>query len=510
MQLSSSLVLDCDHIKNPGMLLLGIDLGTSSVKVSVVDAESQQCICSVSYPETETDIISSQPGWAEQNPDTWWKHVQSAILKSHAQKKYDPKQITAIGIAYQMHGLVCIDKDQQVLRNSIIWCDSRAVDLGNDAFEKIGKEKCLSHLLNSPGNFTASKLAWVKQNEPAVYENIDQVMLPGDFIAMKFTGESTTTIAALSEGIFWDFQQNELSKDVFDHYELDRSFIPVIQNVFGEHGKLLPAIASSLSLMPGIAVTYKAGDQPNNALSLNVLNPGEVAATAGTSGVIYAVSEELNYDKESRINSFAHVNYSADQKRLGILLNINGTGILNRWLKTITGHADSYASINEMSEKIKPGSEGIIILPFGNGAERMLGNKTIHAHLNNINFNIHNAAHLYRAAQEGIAFAFRYGLDIMRSNGIQPKIIRAGKANMFLSNVFSQVFVNVTQTPVELFSGDGSVGAALGAGIGAGVYKTPAEAFNNSIPLQKIEPAQEKLYDELYHKWKKTLMFHLQ
>ena len=490
------------------MLLLGIDLGTSSVKVSVIQANTLQLLASAQYPESESGIISPQPGWAEQDPETWWDHVQKAILKVHAQRKYDPKDIGAIGIAYQMHGLVCIDKDQQVLRNSIIWCDSRAVALGNEAFEKIGNEKCLKHLLNSPGNFTASKLAWVKQHEPAIYEKIALVMLPGDFIAMKLTGQTTTTIAALSEGVFWDFKQNELSKDVFDHFGIDRSFIPVIQNVFTEHGNVLPAVASALSLKTGIPVTYKAGDQPNNALSLNVLNPGEVAATAGTSGVIYAVSDQLTYDQQSRINSFAHVNHTENKKRIGVLLNINGTGILNRWIKEITGNNITYENINSISEKIKPGSEGIVILPFGNGAERMLGNKTIHAHIQNINFNIHQSAHLYRAAQEGIAFAFRYGLDIMRSNGIHPTVIRAGKNNMFLSKVFTQSFVNATQTPVELYNSDGSVGAATGAGIGASVFNT-ADAFKTFIPIQKIEPAQKDLYEELYNKWKATLLVQL-
>lgn len=490
------------------MLLLGIDLGTSSVKVSVIQANTLQLLASAQYPESESGIISPQPGWAEQDPETWWDHVQKAILKVHAQRKYDPKDIGAIGIAYQMHGLVCIDKDQQVLRNSIIWCDSRAVALGKEAFEKIGNEKCLKHLLNSPGNFTASKLAWVKQHEPAIYEKIVQVMLPGDFIAMKLTGQTTTTIAALSEGVFWDFKQNELSKDVFDHFGIDRSFIPVIQNVFTEHGNVLPVVASALALKTGIPVTYKAGDQPNNALSLNVLNPGEVAATAGTSGVIYAVSDQLTYDQQSRINSFAHVNHTENKKRIGVLLNINGTGILNRWIKEITGNNISYENINSISEKIKPGSEGIVILPFGNGAERMLGNKTIHAHIQNINFNIHQSAHLYRAAQEGIAFAFRYGLDIMRSNGIHPTVIRAGKTNMFLSKVFTQSFVNATQTPVELYNSDGSVGAATGAGIGASVFNT-ADAFKTFIPIQKIEPAQKDLYEELYNKWKATLLVQL-
>jgi xylulokinase len=488
------------------MLALGIDLGTSSIKVSVVDASTQQCIASAQYPETEREIISLQPGCAEQSPLQWWNDVKKAIQKINATNKYDPKDITAIGIAYQMHGLVCIDKNKNILRDSIIWCDSRAVEIGNDACQKIGEKKCLSHLLNSPGNFTASKLAWVKQYQPEIYDKIDKIMLPGDFIAMMFTGEISTSIAALSEGIFWDFKNNELSKDVMKHFGFDISFIPEIKNVFMEHGKLSASVAKELSLPEGIPVAYKAGDQPNNALSLNVLQPGEVAATAGTSGVIYAVSDHLTHDKQSRVNSFAHVNHTNEENRIGVLLNINGTGILNRWIKNIAGSSLTYQQINDAAAAIKPGSDSLTILPFGNGAERMLNNKTVNAHIRQIDFNRHSSAHLYRAAQEGIAFALRYGFDIMRENNIHPSVIRAGRANMFLSSVFTETFVNTTNTPVEFYNTDGSIGAAIGASIGAGFFKSFKEAFSKNKPIQKVEPQQTTLYNDLYEQWKTVLL----
>ncbi len=487
------------------MLLLGIDMGTSSVKVSVVDASAQLCIVSAQSPETESEIIAPAPGWAEQSPDMWWEHVQSAILKLNAQRKYDPGDIEAIGIAYQMHGLVMVNKERKSLRNSIIWCDSRAVELGDKAFERIGKEKCLLHLLNSPGNFTASKLAWVKQNEPELYAKTDKVMLPGDYIAMKLTGEITTSISALSEGIFWDFRQNELSKDVFGYYGLNTSFIPVIKKVFEEHGRLTASVASALSLKEGIPVTYKAGDQPNNALSLNVLRPGEVAATAGTSGVIYGVSDQLTCDPESRVNTFAHVNYTTEQRRLGVLLCINGTGILNRWMRNMTGNALDYSQMNREARTIKPGSEGVMILPFGNGAERMLNNRMIRAQIHNLDFNKHTRAHLYRAAQEGIVYAFRYGLEILEQNGIKPSVIRANRANMFLSDLFTEVFVNTTRVSVELFSSDGSVGAAIGAGIGVKYYSSPGEAFQHMKKLMTVDPGPAGEYEGYYSDWKMYL-----
>ena len=488
------------------MYLLGIDIGTSSIKASVVDAVTQKCLATVQYPDIETEIKSIKPGWAEQSPMDWWRNAQQAILKLNALELFNPKEILAIGIAYQMHGLVVVDKEQNVLRDSIIWCDSRAVELGEAAFDAIGQESCLHNLLNSPGNFTASKLSWVKNNEPELYSKIDKIMLPGDFIAMKFTGEITTSVAALSEGVFWDFRKNEVSKDVLNFYGLDESLIPDIKPLFSEHGYVSAGIARLLGLKEGIPVTYKSGDQPNNALSLNVLKPGEVAATAGTSGVIYGVSDELTYDQQSRVNTFAHVNYSNDAKRTGVLLCINGTGSMYRWAKYNFAPNLSYSELNQLAALSPIGSKGIRVLPFGNGAERMLNNKYTGAQLLGVDLNLHNQSDIFRSVQEGIAFSFRYGLDILRENGMQPKVIRAGMANLFLSDLFAQAFVDVTGVPVELYENDGSVGAALGAGIGAGVFKNAEEAFAEHKGLRYLEPKNSNDYEPLYGDWKNILI----
>ncbi|RZL53784.1 MAG: carbohydrate kinase, partial [Pedobacter sp.] len=487
------------------MLLLGIDVGTSSIKVAVVDAQSQKRVASVQYPDTETEIKSLKTGWAEQSPDNWWENVQQAILKLNATKLFNPAEINAIGISYQMHGLVVVDKNQQVLRDSIIWCDSRAVDIGNEAFDAIGHEKSLQSLLNSPGNFTASKLAWVKRNEPNIYERIYKVMLPGDFIAMKLTGIVTTSIPALSEGIFWDFKNNELSNDVLNYYEIDKKLIPDIQPLFSEHGYLKADVALHLGLNVNIPISYKSGDQPNNALSLNVLKPGEVAATAGTSGVIYGVSETNVYDPLSRVNSFAHVTYAPESKHTGVLLCINGTGSMYRWAKNNFAPSLTYNDVNKLSQTSPIGSKGLKVLPFGNGAERMLNNRYTGAQLSSINLNLHNQADIFRAVQEGIACSFRYGLDIMREIGMKPSIIRAGKANLFLSDLFAQIFVDVTGVPVELYENDGSVGAALGAGIGAKIYKTHEEAFINQEKIALLEPKNSSDYNIVYNEWNNLL-----
>jgi len=489
------------------MLLLGIDLGSSSVKASVIDGESGNCLATAFYPKDEMKIISKKPGWAEQEPETWWINLKAAIADCIRQLGDKKKNIGAIGISYQMHGLVVVDKNFKVLRPSIIWCDGRAVEYGEKAFKGIGKEFCLSHLLNSPGNFTATKLAWVKENEVDLYSKIHKILLPGDYFALRMTGVPLTTFSGLSEGIFWDFQNNKVSKELMDFFGFDTALLADPVPSFSLQGDLLKSVASELGLPEGIPVSYRAGDQPNNALSLNVLDPGEVAATAGTSGVIYGVTDQKKHEPQSRVNTFLHVNHSVSSPRSGVLLCISGTGILNSWLRRYTGSNLSYNEMNGLADTIKPGSEGLSILPFGNGAERMLGNRDTGARILGLNFNTHTNAHLFRAAQEGIVFSIRYGLDIMKETGIVPSVIRAGAANMFQSAVFREVLSCITGTEIDLYNTDGSVGAARGAGIGCGYYKSPKEAFAGLRTVGVTQPDKSKTaeYEEAYIKWNTLL-----
>lgn len=490
------------------MYLLGYDIGSSSIKASLVDANSGKCISTSFYPKSEAQIIARQTGWAEQNPESWWENLKLATQRIMSQTNIDPSDIKAIGISYQMHGLVCVDKDQKPLRNAIIWCDSRGVPHGHQAFETLGKDYCLSHLLNSPGNFTASKLAWVKNNEPEIYSKIYKIMLPGDYIAMCLSDEIYTTIEGLSEGMFWDFKNACISKELMDYYGFDVSLLPDIKPTFSEQGRLTAKAANQLGLIQGIPITYRAGDQPNNALSLNVFNPGEIASTAGTSGVVYGVNGQMNYDPQSRVNTFAHVNYAPDHIRLGVLLCINGTGILNSWVKQIIDSNNlNYDEINILAAQAPIGSAGISILPFGNGAERMLCNREIGCNINGIDFNTQNKKHLLRASQEGIVFAFKYGIDIMEEMGMRVHKIHAGKANMFLSPIFRNTLAGVTGATIELYNTDGSVGAAKGAGIGVGLYKDNKEAFCTLEKLEIVEPSpiDKNAYQEAYRRWKDLL-----
>ena len=490
------------------MYLLGIDIGSSSVKASILNGETGEIAGTSFYPKNEMTIVAKKSGWAEQQPELWWENLKLALLEAKSLAKISGEEIVAIGISYQMHGLVVVDKQQNVLRPSIIWCDSRATEIGNKAFNEIGNEKCLNALLNSPGNFTASKLKWVKQNEPSVYQKIDKIMLPGDYIAMRLTGEIRTTASGLSEGMFWDFRKNEVSELVLNYYGFGKELIPEIVDTFGIQGHVSAKIAGELGLKAGTPVSYRAGDQPNNALSLNVLNPGEVATTAGTSGVVYGVSGDVKYDPQSRVNTFAHVNHSAAESRLGVLLCINGTGILNSWLNKYVGNkAFSYEEMNRKASEIAIGSDGLSILPFGNGSERVLGNKNIGAQISGLGFNIHTDAHLFRAAQEGIVFSFKYGMEIMEQIGINAKVIRAGKANMFLSPVFRETLAGVSGATIELYNTDGSVGAARGAGIGSGYYASAKEAFANLKKLETVLPDTSKSaqYEEAYQNWKVQL-----
>lgn len=489
------------------MYLLGYDIGSSSVKASLVNAETGVCVASAFYPKVEAEIIAVQPGWAEQKPEMWWQNLKLATAAVMEQSAVSAEQIAAIGISYQMHGLVCVDKDLQVLRPAIIWCDSRAVGYGQKALETLGESVCLSHLLNSPGNFTASKLAWVKENEPDIYARIYKIMLPGDYIAMRMTGEVCTTVSGLSEGMFWDFKNNRVADFLMGYYGFDKSLIPDIRPTFSEQGRMTAAVAEELGLRAGIPVTYRAGDQPNNALSLNVFNPGEIASTAGTSGVVYGVNGTVNYDPQSRVNTFAHVNHTDEQTRLGVLLCINGTGILNSWIKRTMGTDVSYAEMNDLAAGVPIGSQGLSVIPFGNGAERVLGNKEPGCSLQGLNFNSHTRAHIMRAAQEGIVFSFKYGMEVMEQMGMHITNIHAGNANMFLSPIFRNTLAGVTGATIELYDTDGSVGAAKGAGMGAGIYKDNTEAFSTLKKLQVIEPDVQaaEQYQAAYALWKERL-----
>ena len=491
------------------MYLLGYDVGSSSVKASLVDAESGKIAASAFYPKHENTIISLKAGWAEQDPESWWENLKLATtdVLTSVMAGSDRPSIAAIGISYQMHGLVCVDKDGNLLRHSIIWCDSRAVPYGEAAFKALGKEQCLGHLLNSPGNFTAAKLAWVKENEPGLFDRIDKIMLPGDYIAYRLTGETKTTVSGLSEGMFWDFKENRPASFLMDWFGFDEGILPEIVPTFSEQGRLSAAAAAELGLTEGIPVTYRAGDQPNNALSLNVFEPGDVAATAGTSGVVYGVSGKVSYDPLSRVNSFAHVNHAASDPRLGILLCVNGTGIANAWIRrNVVPRGMMYDEMNAAAEEVPVGSEGVGVLPFGNGAERMLGNRETGCGIYGLNFNIHTWKHLARAVQEGIAFSFKYGIDIMEEMGMRVGVIRAGAANMFQSKIFRDTLASVTGSVIELLDTDGAAGAARGAGIGAGIYKDHDEAFGTLRRVDLIEPAADRSrYLEAYSTWKNHL-----
>ena len=490
------------------MYLLGYDIGTSSVKASIVDAQTGQTVASAQYPDAEAPITSKQAGWAEQEPEMWWDELKQAT-KRVAEKAGSLADVAAIGISYQMHGLVCVDKAGKPLRPSIIWCDGRAVPYGNAAFEAIGGDKCLEHLLNSPGNFTAAKLAWVKENEPDVFAKIDKIMLPGDYIAMRLSGgDKKTTVSGLSEGIFWDFKNNEVSKDVMNYFGFSENLIAEIVPTFSVQSTVCQAIADELGIPVGTPISYRGGDQPNNALSLNVMKPGEIAATGGTSGVVYGVLGEVNYDKLSRVNTFAHVNHGeGGATRLGVLLCINGTGILNAWMRrTVAPEGMSYPEMNDLAETAPIGADGLTVIPFGNGAERVLQNENVGASIHGINFNIHKKALLIRAAHEGIAFSFAYGMQIMKDMGMEISTIKAGHANMFLSPLFCRTLASVTGATIELYETDGSVGAAYGAGIGAGIYKDSDEAFKTLNHMATIKPEADCApYKAAYDLWVKRL-----
>lgn len=475
------------------MYLLGYDLGSSSIKAAIVEAQTHRVVATASWPEAEMAIFAQKPGWAEQSPEVWWENL-CALTRLILQKSgIKNTEIRAIGIGYQMHGLVCTDKKGDVLRPAIIWCDSRAVEIGRAAFRAIGEGECLGSMLNSPGNFTASKLKWVQENEPETFRRIHKIMLPGDFIAQKLTGEVFTTVPGLSEGIFWDFKKGKIAQNLLDHFGLSADLLPEIAPVFSRQGKLTRAAAEATGLHTGIEVTYRAGDQPNNALALNILQPGEVAATCGTSGVVYGVFDRPVFDPKSRINAFAHVNYLPEKQRIGALLCINGAGILFSWMKNqVARDGISFTEMERMAAGIAAGSDGLCILPFGNGAERMLEDRTPNAQILNLQFNRHGQAHLFRAALEGVAFSFVHGIQILKEIGLDVSVLRVGNDNMFQSRVFSETISTLLGVQIEVVETTGAVGAARAAGVAAGAYTTIESALEGIRPTAVFGPRNDR------------------
>lgn len=488
--------------------LLGFDVGSSSVKASLVDIDNGRAAASAFYPDHEAPIISVKSGWAEQDPAMWWDNAKLALKDVMQQTGCKGEDIRAIGISYQMHGLVCVDKEQNVLRPSIIWCDSRAVPYGEKALKALGEERCLQHLLNQPGNFTAAKLAWVKENEPAIYNKVYKILLPGDYLAMKLSGEINTTVEGLSEGIFWDFREKKPAKFLLDYFGFSEDLLADTVPTFAVQSTVSAAAAAETGLKEGTPISYRAGDQPNNAVSLNVFNPGEIASTAGTSGVVYGVLGKVGYDPKSRVNTFAHVNYTPEQERLGVLLCINGTGILNAWIRrNVVPEGMGYSEMNDFAASVPIGSEGVSVIPFGNGAERVLENRETGCSIHGLNFNRHTRAHIVRAAQEGIVFSFCYGMEVMRDMGMDIHQIHAGRANMFLSPLFRDTLATTSGATIGLYETDGSVGAAKGAGMGAGIYRNHDEAFATLKKVAEIEPDEQhrSQYLEAYELWKERL-----
>lgn len=489
------------------MYYIGYDIGSSSVKVALVEVATGKKVIVLHEPQNEMEIVSLHADWAEQDPDMWWDYICVATKRVISEANIEASKIQGIGISYQMHGLVVVDQKGIPLRNAIIWCDSRAVEIGAKAFEELGKDKCADQLLNSPGNFTASKLKWVKENEPEVYQNIYKYMLPGDYIAFRLTGVISTTKNGLSEGMFWDYKENKVADWLLDYYGIDRDLTPVIVENFTNQGLLNEKGAKESGLPVGIPVVYRAGDQPNNALALNVLNPGEVAATGGTSGVFYAVSDISEGNRSTRVNNFVHVNYNLEKPRIGKLLNINGAGIQYRWLKNNMGD-ESYESMNQKASKIAIGSEGLVVIPFGNGAERMFNNKTIGTHFLNLNLNIHNSAHLFRASLEGIAFSFVYGMECLKDDNAKINVIRAGNDNLFRSEIFSNTVATLIGHEIEIYNTTGAVGAARAVGLIDGDFEKFGSSITANDHVMTFSPLEDReVYDKAYQKWKQELEF---
>lgn len=473
------------------MAFLGIDVGTSSVKVSIVGEDGVILASATAPASSERAINSPNPNWAEQNPEDWWEDAQQAILNLPLEARL---QVEAIGIAYQMHGLVLVDSQFQPVRPSIIWCDGRNIQESQILAESLGLDALENRLLNKPGTLTLAKLAWVAEHEPETLAKAHTFGLPGDFIAYKLTGEWSTTKSGYSEMVGWDFGASIPFEEGFRKagWKLP---LPEARPNLEEGAPIQKVIAEKLGLPPSARVTYRAGDQPNNAFGLGVLQQGETAISAGTSGVLYGIGDSSPGLHEG-INRFLHVN-----SQIGVLMCLNGVGSALAFARRTWFQNQSYEALSELASQANP-ENCPYFFPFGNGAERILSERAFSG-FTELDFNRHNLPELARSVFEGIAFAYRLGSEKMEKAGCLSKVVNGTESGLLKSSFFAQLLANELQVELILSEGDGSTAAARGAALGI------KKILPKPAPLKRYLPTSPANHERFSH-WHKILEKFLQ
>jgi xylulokinase len=463
------------------MKFLGIDIGTSGSRSVVIDENGKVIASATALHE---DFASPEIGWAEQNPDDWWRACKETIAKVLQTVKAD--EISAISFSGQMHGSVFLDKADKVIRPALLWCDQRTEKQCDEITAKIGKERLIELVCNPAiTGFTLPKMLWLRENEPEKWARVATVLLPKDYIRLKLSGDKASDVADSSGTLLFDVQNRKWSGEMLSAFSIDEAILPKVYESIEVTGRVSESGASETGLKIGTPIIAGAGDNAAGAIGMGIVEVGKVSATIGTSGVIFAVSDKPRLDLQGRIHTLCHA-MPGRWHNTGVTLS---AGLSFKWFRENFGDGNSYDELVHEAEKVPSGSEGAIWLPY------LMGERTPHLDANARAAFIgitasHTKAHFTRAVLEGVAFSLRDSLEIFKESGVEISSIRLGGGGA-KSKLWRQIQADIYGKSVEIIEADegAAFGAAILAGVGVGAWKSVEEACEKTIRVaETIEP----------------------
>jgi xylulokinase len=474
--------------------LLGIDLGTTSLRALVVGLEGAVLgQASAPYPTAQP-----HPGWTEQEPADWWQACCSALSDLRAQGLL--AQVKAIGLTGQMHGSVFLDRRLSVLRPAILWNDQRTAAEAAEIEERVGRRRLLAFTGNPAfTGFTAPKVLWLRRHEPGLFRRLRQLLLPKDYLRLRLTGELATDVADASGTLFFNVRAREWSGEVMRLLELDEGLLPAALESPAVSGRVTASAAADLGLPQGTPVVAGAGDQAAGAVGAGAVSPGVVMVSIGTSGVVFTAAERPAVERQGRLHAFCHAAPGLWHV-MGVMLSAGGSFA---WLASTLSESEEHLS--ELAGPSPPGAGGLLFLPY------LSGERTPHADpLARGAFVGLTAAHgrgdLARAVMEGVAFGLRDCLELVRALRLPIREVRliGGGAR---SPLWRQIVADVFGLPIlGLEAEEGpAYGATLLAGVGAGVWRDVPEACRAAVrTATRVEPQPQtaRLYDDLYGRYR--------
>jgi xylulokinase len=482
------------------MWFLGMDVGTGGTRAVIVDAAGKLIAGASSEHEA---FKTAHPGWAEQNPEDWWRAAQEAIRFALAAAPEPHQPIAAIGLTGQMHGAVLLDETGQVLRPSLIWCDTRTQPQCDWLTEKIGYERLIELTCNPAlPNFTLTKLLWVKQHEPEIFAKTRHILCPKDYVRYRLTGEFAIDVQEASGTLLLDVTHRRWSREVAAAAGIPESWLPTVY----ESPEVCARISETASGLTGLtartSVVAGAGDQGAGAVGMGILQPGSVSATIGTSGVVFAATASPTKDPKGRLHTFCH----AVPGLWHVMGVTQGAGLSLRWVRDTFFPSHNYDELTAAAAKVPSGSEGLEWAPY------LLGERTPHldpevrAAFACICSN-HTAAHFVRAVLEGVAYSLKDTFTLFAELGIPVTAIRLGGGGA-RGPLWRKIQAGIYGQAVEVLTAEegGAFGSALMAGVGAGHWANLDQACDQAIEVaQRIEPDAADLaaYKTGYAKWRK-------